>query len=274
MVKYTITNGKTITKPFNKIWIVLAVLIALFIIFWQFIFYYPEMIKLSELPTIFISMFSPRNTPTVHRTWADYFSYMLTLVTPIWETIQMSFAGAIIGSVLAIPIAILAARNVFKYKWVNAPFRFLMNLFRTIPAMVLALIGMYFVGRGVLAGIIGLALFSFGIMAKMLYEVIETVDMNPFEALESTGANKTQAFRYAILPQIFPTFIGYLIYIFELNIRASAILGYVGVRGIGSNIKESIDAGSYDRVGAAVIVLLLLIIVVQFFSNYVRGKLQ
>ena len=272
MATYTTTSGKTVTKPFNKIWIVLGVLIVLVIAFWQFINFDPTQISISELGVILKKMFTPKQSLTAHRTWGDYFAFMLTLWEPIKKTIQMSFAGSIIGSLLAFPVAILAARNIFKSKIINAPIKFLMNLLRTIPAMILALIGVSFVGTGVLSGIIGLSLFSFGIMAKMLYEAIEVVDMNPFEALESTGANKLQAFRYSVIPQIAPTFVSYLIYIFELNIRASAILGFVGIVGIGLVISDNI-LYNYDRVGAAVLVLLVLILTIQFFSSYVRRKL-
>lgn len=269
MEKFTLSNGKTVTKPFNKIWIILAVLIALLLIFSTFIQFDPRYIKLSELPILLEKMF----TPKAGRTWGDYFGFILTLKDPIVSTLQMSFAGTILGSLLAAPVAILAAKNIFKSKFIYAPMRFFMNLVRTIPAMILALVAVFFVGIGVLSGIIAITLFTFGIMSKMLYEVIETIDMSSFEALESTGANKVQAFRYAVFPQIFPVFLSYLIYIFEINVRSSAILGYVGAGGIGTVIKDNI-LYNYDRVGATIIVMLVLILIVQFVSNFIRGKLQ
>jgi len=267
MRKYTTSSGKVIIKPFNKIWIVLAVLIVLLVIFDQFIYSYQ--ITLSEIGVILKKMF----TPDTNDTWGDYFSYIFTLKDPLVLTLQMSFAGSLIGSVLAVPVAFMASSNIMKSKWIYVPVRTLLNLIRTIPAMVLVLIGVYFVGTGVLSGIIGLSLFSFGIMAKMLFEAIETVDMNPYEALESTGANKIQAFKYAVVPQIMPTYVSYLIYIFELNIRASAILGFVGVEGIGKSISDNIPA-NYDHVGAAVMLLFVLILTIQMLSTHLRGRLQ
>lgn len=273
MTKITITNGKTIIKPFNKIWIILAVILVLIVIFWQFITYNPNLIDLSQMGDILRKMFTPKNTNLDQRTWGEYFAFMLTLGEPLWITIQMSIGGTIIGSIFALPFAILAARNVFKNKFINVPARFIMNLIRTVPAMLLVIIGVAMVGTGVLSGIFGFSIFSFGIMAKMLYEVIETADMNPFEALESTGANKIQAFRFSIVPQIFPTFISYLVYIFELNIRASAILGFVGIIGIGTSISEN-RLTDYDRVGATVIVLFVFILILQLINSYIRGKLK
>jgi len=269
MTRFVLTNGKSITKPFNKIWIILGILIVLVVFFSYFIQYDPRYIVLSELSVLFEKLFTPRGT----RTWSDYFAYMLTLKDPLISTLQMSFAGTIMGSILAIPVAIFAAKNIAKYPIIYVPMRFLMNLIRTIPALILALIAVMFVGIGVLPGIIAITIFTFGIMAKMLYEVIETIDMNSYEALESTGANKIQAFRYAVFPQIFPIYISYLVYIFEINVRSSAILGYVGTEGIGSVIKDNI-LYNYDRVGAAIIVMFVLILTIQFISNLIRRKLQ
>lgn len=265
----TLSNGKIVVKPFNKIWIVLGTLIALVVIFWQFIRFDPSLIQWGELPILIVKLFTPKG----NRTWGDYFSYMLKLWNPLVDTMQMSFAGTLIGSLLAVPVAVLAARNLVKTKWIYVPVRFVMNLIRTIPAMVLALISVFFVGIGILSGIMAISLFTFGIMSKMLYEIIETIDMNSVEALESTGANRTQAFRYAVIPQIFPVFLSYLIYIFEINVRSSAILGYVGAGGIGTVIKDNI-LYNYDRVGAAIIVMLVVTLSIQFLANYVRGKLQ
>lgn len=269
MAKITLTNGKSVIQPFNKLWIILGIVVALVIFFSTFIKIDPEFIKLSELPIILEKLFTPKGT----RTWTKYFEFMLTLKDPLISTLQMSFAGTILGSVMAIPLAILSAKNIVKTKIIYLPMRFLMNLIRTIPAMILALIAVFFVGIGVLSGIIAITLFTFGIMSKMLYEVIETIDMNSYEALESTGANRILSFRYAVFPQIFPIFLSYLIYIFEMNVRSSAILGYVGAGGIGSVIKDNV-LYNYDRVGACIIVMLVLILIIQFFANWVRGKLQ
>lgn len=269
MTQFTISNGKTVKKPFNKIWIILAIVIILIGVFWQFIVFDSRYFNMSQLVEILRKMFTTQETGT----WKKYFSNMLDLWEPLLDTLQMSFAGTLIGSVLAFPVALLAANNIIKVPILNKIVKFLMNLVRTIPAMVLALIAVFMVGIGVLAGILAIIFFTFGIMSKMLYEVIETVDMNPFEALESTGANKLQAFNYSVVPQILPIYVSYMIYIFEVNVRASAILGFVGAGGLGSVIKVNI-LYNYEIVGATVIVMLVLILLVQLFSSYVRGKLQ
>ncbi len=270
MSKFTLTNGKTIVKPFNKIWIIVACVALLLYLFSRFIPFDPTFIKLDQLKVILEKMFTPKG----NRTWNDYFMYIpKSLMRPLQETINMSFAGTIIGSLIAVPLAVLSAKNIVKTKFIYIPARFLMNLFRTIPAMILALIAVFFVGTGILSGIIAITLFTFGIMSKMLYEVIETIDMNPVEALESTGATKVESLRYAVMPQVLPMFVSYLIYIFEINVRASTILGYVGAGGIGTVIKDNI-LYNYDRVGASVLLMLVVILFVQMLSSFIRSKLQ
>jgi phosphonate transport system permease protein len=269
MTKYILPSGKKITQPFNKVWFVLAGLVATLLFFWTFINFDARNINLSEMTIIIEKLFTPKGT----RTWEDYFNYMFSLWPALFSTLQMSFAGTLIGSIFAVPIAILSSKNIVKKTFIYIPARMIMNLIRTVPLLVLALLAVFFVGIGVLPGIISISIFSFGIMSKMLYDIIETVDMSSFEALESTGANKTIAFRYSVVPQILPIYISYIIYIFEINVRSSAILGYVGAGGIGSIIKDNV-LYNYDRVGAAIIYLFFVILIIQLISNYVRGKLQ
>jgi phosphonate transport system permease protein len=262
-------DGTAILKPFPKAYLYFFIILVLTIFFSSFITYNPQSINLGELNSIISKLFQPKTG----RTWEQYFAFMLTLEKPLIDTVNMSFAGTLIGSLLAIPFAIFMASNIVKTAAIFRPVRFITNLFRTIPQLVLALVAVFFVGLGILAGIIAITLFSFGIMAKMLYELIEVVDLSPYEAIEATGANKVKAFAYGVIPQILPLYISYLIYIFEINIRASAILGYVGAGGIGSVIRDNV-LYNYDRVGATIIVLLVFIFLVQVVSTWIRRKLQ
>ena len=269
MKTFKLPSGAVVKKPFNKLWIVLATVLILVYIFSFFIFAVEPFFKIDELSKVVVKMFSPRR----YQNWGDYFRYMLTLREPLIETLTLVFSGTLIGVVIAIPVAILCAKNINKIKWLRFLVRSILNLYRTIPLMILAATSVYLVGIGILPGIMAITGFSFGIMAKMLFEIIETVDMSLYEALESTGATKTQAVIKSIIPQVLPMYISYTIYIFEINIRASVIFGYFGAGGIGTIIKD--NAGThYERVGATVILLLVVVLVVQFISNYVRGKLQ
>jgi len=271
MARLTLTNGKVVIKPFNRIWIVLGIVIALSFLFGYVVALESEGITFrpDQLPIILKKMFSPHRGET----WIDYFSYILELQNVMVMTLQMCYGGTVIGALSAVPIALLSSKNIVKTKWIYGPFRFLLNLFRTIPVTVLAVISIGMVGTGILAGMIAISLFTFGIMAKMLFELIETIDMNCVEALESTGANRVQAIRYAVFPQVFPVFIGYTIYIFETNVRSSAILSYVGITTIGTIMKDN-EMTDYDKVGGAVILIFVVCVIIQLFSDLVRRKLE
>ena len=143
-------------------------------------------------------------------------SFISRMVGPMIETIQLSVGGTLIGSVLAIPVAVFSASNIVKSSWVYGTVRFVMSLIRTIPVLVYAAMLMFIIGMGAMAGLVALSIFTFTIVAKMFYEVIETVDMAPYEAIESTGADKLQAFRVAILPQVLGSYVSIVLYNFEI----------------------------------------------------------
>ena len=159
----------------------------------------------------------------------------------------MSILGTVIGCLLALPVAVLSSTNINRSTPVVSVLRFILALIRTLPTLVIALVCALVFGLGTFAGTLAIAIFTFGIVAKMLYESIETIDMGPFEAMEALGANKFQAFWSACVPQILPVYLSHSLYCFEMNVRASAILGYVGAGGLGITINERIGWREYLR---------------------------
>lgn len=201
------------------------------------------------------------------------FSFIPRMYGPLVETIQLSVGGTLIGSVLAIPAAIFSSSNIVKKSVIYNPVRFIMSLVRTIPVLVYAAMLMFIVGMGAMAGYIALSIFTFTIVAKMLYEIIETVDMRPYEAIESTGANKLQALRAAVLPQVIGSYLSIVLYNFEINIRSAAIIGFVGAGGIGLLLSDRISWRQYEDVGMILLVLFILIIMIETLSRYLRKRL-
>jgi phosphonate transport system permease protein len=266
---FVLTNGKVVIKPRTKIWLYTAIVLVLFFACFLVIPIDFRTIRLAQVSVILEKLF----TPAPGKTWGDYFAYMLKLDQPIMETIRMSFAGTTIGAALCLPFAFLCSRNIVKSKWIYQPTRVFMNFLRTLPTLVVVVVVAFFFGFNVFTAIIAISIFTWSIMTKMLYETIETVDMGPFEALEACGGNKTKAFSYAVFPQVMPIYLSYFIYTFEINVRSSVVLGYVGAGGIGVVINENIGI-YYDRVGAIIIVLFVLVIAIQLFSSWVRSKLQ
>ena len=276
---YTLKSGAKVKQPFNKTYIVALIAVILFVASGWLVLQNRGTLKLYELGTILKQLFTPTQSDifNIHHTWKDYFSYLLTaeIREALLDTLRMSFVGSVVGSVLCLPFAILCSQNIVKTKWIYTPMRFIINLVRTMPTMVIAVIAVSLIGMGSLAGIIATSIFTFGIMTKMLYECIEALDMGPFEALQSCGANKTQAFFYSIFPQLLPTYIGYFVYNFEINVRTSVVLGYVGAGGLGVIIQANMD-GLYtrSRVGAILILIFVIVVILQAFTRWIRGKLQ
>ena len=218
--------------------------------------------RFDKLLDLFVKLFHPK--------W-DFFS---KVVGPLVDTVKMSILGTVIGCLLALPIAVLASTNICKSTAIVSVLRFILALIRTLPTLVIALVCALVFGLGTFAGTLAISIFTFGIVAKMLYESIETIDMGPFEAMEALGANKFQAFWSACVPQILPVYLSHSLYCFEMNVRASAILGYVGAGGLGITINERIGWRDYNGLGMVLLSLFVVVVAIEFFSEYLRKKLS
>ena len=196
------------------------------------------------------------------------------VISPLIDTIKMSVLGTVIGCVLALPVAILSSSNINRSLPLVSFFRFILALIRALPTLIIALVCALIFSLGTFSGTVAIAIFTFGIVAKMLFESIETIDMGPFEAMEALGANKFQAFWSACVPQILPVYLSHSLYCFEMNIRASAILGYVGAGGLGITINERIGWRDYNSLGMVLLSLFVVVIAIDFFSEYLRKKLS
>ena len=196
------------------------------------------------------------------------------VVSPLIDTIKMSILGTVIGCLLALPVAILSSSNINRNLPIVSVCRFILALIRTLPTLIIALVCALIFSLGTFSGTVAIAIFTFGIVAKMLFESIETIDMGPFEAMEALGANKFQAFWSACVPQILPVYLSHSLYCFEMNVRASAILGYVGAGGLGITINERIGWRDYNSLGMVLLSLFVVVVAIDFFSEYLRRKLS
>jgi phosphonate transport system permease protein len=201
------------------------------------------------------------------------FSYIPNIVDPMLETIRMAIVGTFVGAVVALPVAVLAANNFIKTKWLHVPLRFILNIFRTIPALVLGSLFVAVFGLGPFSGVIALSIFTFGLVSKLTYESIEAIDYGQVEALMSLGANKLNVLRYAIMPQILPQYMSYTLYGFEVNVRAAAVLGYVGAGGIGQLFEHNLAWREFDNVGMIIIFSFFVVLVIDLISSSLRKRL-
>ena len=201
-------------------------------------------------------------------------SFFPKVIGPLVDTIKMSILGTVIGCACAQPVAVLASSNIDHNKLVVSLLRVVLGLIRTLPTLVIALVCALIFSLGTFSGTVAIAIFTFGVVSKMLYESIETIDMGPFEAMEALGADKFQAFWSACVPQILPVYLSHCLYCFEMNVRASAILGYVGAGGLGITINERIGWRDYNGLGMVLLTLFVVVTFIEFFSAYLRKKLS
>ena len=218
--------------------------------------------KFNKLMDLMVKLFHPK--------W----SFFDKVTRPLVDTIKMSILGTVIGCAISLPVAVLSSTNIDKSRPIVSVLRFILALIRTLPTLVIALVCALIFGLGTFAGTLAIAIFTFGIVSKMLYESIETIDMGPFEAMEAMGANKFQAFWSACMPQILPIYLSHSLYCFEMNVRASAILGYVGAGGLGITINERIGWRDYEGLGMVLLTLFVVVVIIEFTSEYLRGRLS
>jgi phosphonate transport system permease protein len=201
----------------------------------------------------------------------------------ILETFQMSFLGALIGAVVAFPLAALgtaeadtvgASRGERVLKAIPYHLsRFVLNVFRSVPDILWALVFVVALGLGPFPGTLALAVHSAGILGKLLSETLEAVPSRPVEALRATGAGALQAFLFGRLPQAMGGFTSLTLYQWECNIRSATILGFVGAGGIGQQILISMNLFDYPKVATLVAATIILVLIVDHFSAIVRRRL-
>lgn len=201
-------------------------------------------------------------------------SFAPKVFSPLWDTLRMSILGSFIGATLALPIAVAASTNINRNKATVSILRLLLNILRTLPTLVVAKIFALIFGLGTFAGTMAILVFTLGVICKMMYESIETIDMGAFEAMESFGATKFQGFWSASMKQILPTYLSYCLYALEMNVRAASILGYVGAGGLGLLIDERIGWRDYSGLGTVLLMLFILVVSIESLSQFLRKKLS
>ncbi|HCY06890.1 MAG: phosphonate ABC transporter, permease protein PhnE [Erysipelotrichaceae bacterium] len=259
----TLESGNSVERPRSKKILILSILfIVVYVSLKVTGFNLTIIIKRSNQLTVILSqIFNPN------------FGYFKNVVRPLVDTVKMSLLGSVIGCLLSIPFSILASSNINKNKPILLFVRFVLSIIRSIPTLIIASVAALIFNLGTFAGTIAISIFTFGIVSKMLFESIETLDMGPFEALESFGCNKFQAFWGSCVPQVLPTYFSHCLYCFEMNIRAASILGYVGAGGLGVLINERIGWRDYNGLGMVLLSLFVLVLLIDQLSSYLRSKL-
>ena len=262
--KVMAVGGRTVPKPRSRAWLIgLTMLAAVW-----------GSVVLTEFDIGIIFRRGHQFTVILQKIFNPDWGYFDKVIPPLLDTIKMSVIGSAIGSLISLPFAVMASANINKSGFSVAALRVILNIVRTLPTLVIASVCALIFGLGTFAGTVAITVFTFGIVAKMLYESIETIDMGAFEAMEALGASKFQAFWSAVFPQILPTYLSHCLYSFEINIRAASILGYVGAGGLGILINERIGWRDYEGLGTVLIALFVVVLIIENTSQALRRRLS
>ncbi|HEX6141299.1 MAG TPA: phosphonate ABC transporter, permease protein PhnE [Geminicoccaceae bacterium] len=251
------------TRAQWAIWAGWLVLVALFVWCWQ---------VMTEGTIWTFVLDAPRQAADIGgRMVPPRWSYLERLWWPLWDTINIATLGTLLGILIAVPIAFVAARNTSPSALLLRPVAlFIIVASRSINSLIWALLLVAIIGPGILAGVIAIGLRSIGFIGKLLYEAIEEIDQSQVEAITATGASRAQVLDFAIVPQILPAFAGISVFRWDINIRESTILGLVGAGGIGLQLQSSLNTLAWPQVTVILLLILATVIVSEWVSAKVR----
>ena len=188
----------------------------------------------------------------------------------LFETFNMALLATIVGSALALFLSFLAAKNTSPNSLLFFTIRRMLEFFRGVPEIIFAILFVWVLGIGPLAGIIAMTLHTTGSLGKLFSEVHENSNDKPIEALKASGGNWLSEMKFGLLPQVLPNLVSYALLRFEINIRASTILGFVGAGGIGQELYLVINFNYYEEVSAIILLIILTVISIDLLSSYLR----
>jgi phosphonate transport system permease protein len=195
------------------------------------------------------------------------------LAAGVLESVEIATVSTLLGMVLGIPVAVLAARNVVPLP-VYAGGRGVITLGRTFHELIVAILFVKAVGFGPLAGVLTLGLHSVGFFAKLLAEQIETIDRGQIEAVRATGASPAQVLIYGVLPQVLPRVVGLAVYQWDIHLRQSTIIGIVGAGGIGATLYNAFARYDFDFALAILVVIVAIVLVGEAVSAVARRMVR
>lgn len=206
---------------------------------------------------------------------AELPGHFVKFLPSLIETLNIAGAATLIGALIAMILSMLATRGMARWPRLIPLFRRAMDIARAMPEIVVALVLIFVLGGGPVPAMIAIAFHTSGALGKLFSEVNENASLKPVEGLQSVGASWAQRMVLGVVPQVAPNYLSYALLRFEINIRASAILGFVGAGGIGYDLKNAMSwgKGQYDEAAAIFLLLFGTIVLVDQISSYFRDRL-
>lgn len=209
----------------------------------------------------------------VSRMLSPNWDYLLAVLPALAETVQMALAGTTIGAAMALPVSFLATKTITGSHGVTIVVRSLLNLIRTIPEVLAAALLVALVGIGAFTGMLAIVVFTFGFISKLFYESIESIDEGTLEAMAAVGATRAQVAVHAVIPSLLPNIVSYTLYVLEINVRSSIVLGMVGAGGVGVPLQSAMALARYDRVVVIVLAVFVVVLIIDALSAWARRRL-
>jgi phosphonate transport system permease protein len=186
------------------------------------------------------------------------------------ETLSIALLGTTLAAMLALPVSLLAARNVVPSKILRFPVRRLLDSIRGIDTLIWALVWINVVGLGPFAGVLAIAVSDFGAFGKLFSEAIESADQKQVEGIRASGGSALHEIRFGLLPQVLPVIAGQVLYFIESNTRSATIIGIVGAGGIGLQLAEQIRVLEWQKVSFLILMILVAVAAIDFISGKLR----
>jgi phosphonate transport system permease protein len=199
--------------------------------------------------------------------WYSDFNVYIRLIV---ETIFMALTATILGATAAFLLCFPASRNLAPNSVIYIVSRRFMEICRGVPEILYALVFVFAIGIGPLAGVLAIAIHSAGALGKLFSEVNENASMRPVEGIRGVGGTWFEEIRYGVVPQVMPNFVSYTLLRFEINVRASSIVGFVGAGGIGAELNRVISLYSDDRVVAVLLLVVITVTLIDLLSEQMR----
>lgn len=234
---------------------------------------YAVSLRLADVDLRALAEGLPRMADWAGRAWPPSTADLGTLLLRAAETFAIALIGTSLAALLALATCTLAARNINPSGLLRLPTRWLLNTLRGIDSFVFAILFVAAVGLGPFAGVLGIALHTWGSMAKLFAETIEDMPSGPLDAARLTGASRLKVVSYALVPDVLPGLSSIGLYMLEFNVRTSTVLGVVGAGGIGLELKNSLDLLDFPRLLTVIILILLMVTAVDQLSSRIRRRL-
>jgi len=208
------------------------------------------------------------------------------IIPKVFESLYIAWTGTVIGAIFSFPIAFISAKNtsitmripkfLIKKNYFIYSSQFMkqiLNIIRAFPELLLAFVFLPITGLGALTGTLAIGIHSIGTLGKLSSEVIEGIDEGPLEAIKASGGSKSNELIFGVIPQVMPTIISYWLYRFEINLRASAVLGVIGAGGVGQELINQIRFRAFDRAGTVLVATIILVLSIDTVSGALRRRI-